>query len=266
MKTNFNTWSLLLPFLFLLNSCGTKQNIDAENNENKKQKQTKQIKEIITTTDNPEPIFWKEISKFNKRGNIEEELNFNKGDVLSSKRVYSYDSTNKLIEYKYISAGFEELNTRTFYHYDVMGVLESHIEMDNSNKITLESHYTYDKQGRLLKQEFSSGFTRSHKFCYHPNNIVKSKIYVNEDGTKDTENFNEKGLKLGDKKNKYKYDSKGNPVEEIHDETYGYSKFVFEYKYNSQGDWFERKTYYSDLKNVPVKLQHTDKRVITYYP
>ena len=62
MKTNFNTWSLLLPFLFLLNSCGTKQKIDAENNENKKQKQTKQIKEIITTTDNPEPIFWKEIS------------------------------------------------------------------------------------------------------------------------------------------------------------------------------------------------------------
>jgi hypothetical protein len=265
MKNQNVTWLIIGISAMVLISCGTNNNLEAEKITNTKNNIPKQIKQEIIIDDNPSPISWKVVKKYNSIGKIEEELNYDKGDILSSKRVYIYNKENKIKEEQYFSPRFNELNSKTFYHYNSLGKLESHIEMNNSNKITLKSLYTYNDKGQLLSQEFSSGFTRKHEFKYYPNNVLKTKIYTNKDGTKDFENFDEKGYKNRDKNSGFKYDEKGNTTEEFHNYPDGYTKFTFEYKYNANGDWTEKKNYFSESKSQKGELRNTEKREITYY-
>jgi hypothetical protein len=267
MKKEFIFLGIIYTTSMILIGCGGNKGKEGNGNSNVKSEKRRQImKEVITNYDSA-PIYLTTVINYDTNGKITEEIHFDKGNKLSYRDQFTYNEYGDMVEEKR-TQNDRESSQKTVYFYDSNRKLIKEIKSINTDVTTDVSHayYTYDSRGRLIRADFENSFTTRHEYVYDKNNKLKSKIYYNKDGSKDIENFDEKGNKKGEKHNSYKYDEKNNIIEEIHDYPYGVSKFTFEYKYNELGNWIERKTYFSESKTELGKLRSTELKAITYYP
>lgn len=265
MKKAFIFLGVMYITSLILTGCGGNKSSEDNKNSIAKAENSKQIIKEVIIDDNPNPIYWKTVINHNAKGKITEEIHFDRGDIISSRYKYTYNEFGDKIEFNIIYPN-QELNRKTIYKYDNNSKLLKDIEYENNGKVSSESTYTYDTEGRLIRGDFKNSYTYRHDFVYDKNNNLKSKICYNDDGSKDIENFDEHGHRLGDKNNSFKYDEKNNIIEEFHASPNGLSKFTNEYKYDEQGEWIERKTFFSTVKSELGKLRNTETREITYYP
>lgn len=264
MKKVFIFFGVMCLTSFILTGCGG--NKSSEDNESSivKAKKTKQIMKEVIIDDNPNPIYWKTVINYNTNGKITEEIHFDRGDILHSREQYTYNEFGNKIEWSIFNSN-KELREQTTYLYDNSRKLMKEITklFDGSQS---ESTYSYDSQGKNCRIDSKNSFTYRVDLVYDKNNKLKSQICYNNDGSKDIQNFDKNGSPIVDKNNSFKYDEKNNIIEEFHSYPSGISKFTNEYKYNEQGEWIEKKTYFSTVKTELGKLRNTVTREITYYP
>ncbi len=154
-----------------------------------------------------------ETYKFNKEGYL---INYNNG---TSNQDYIYNSNNKLIKIKSETS---------------MGIEEYQIEMDSNNRIIKKGEdsfiydsngnvikskswmgtflYSYDNKGRLIKREMKSSFNSNMvTFTYEKDGkFIKT---TSDYGKKKFKLYYKNGYNYGaDKKNRIKFDKKGNPL------------------------------------------------------
>jgi hypothetical protein len=267
MKKEFIILGVIYVTSMILIGCAGNKGIEGNENSNVKAEKRRQIMKEVIIDDNPDPLYSKTVINYDTNGKITEEIHFEKGDKLRDRYQYTYNEYGDMVEWKIIHND-RESSEKTVYLYDSNRKLIKEIKSINSDGTSDISHsfYTYDSQGRLIRADFENSFTTRHEYIYDKNGKLKTKIYYNNDGLKDIENYDEKGNIKGDMNNSFKYDEKYNIIEEIHVYPYGVSKFTFEYKYDEYGNWIERKTYFSESKSVLGKLRNTELKVITYYP
>jgi hypothetical protein len=267
MKKAFIFWGATYMTSMILTGCGGNKSTEGNENSNSEAERPKKIMKEVITDDNPDAIHSKTVINYDTNGKITEEIHFDKGDKLISREKYIYNEYGDKVEWKIIHNDSKS-SQKTVYIYDSSRKLIkeiSNITTDISSDVS-NTYYTYDSKGRLTRADFENSFTTRHEFVYDKNDKLKSKIYYNKDGSKDIENFDENGNQTGDESSSFKYDEKNNIIEEIHYYPYGISKFTFEYKYNEQGNWIERKSYFSESRTKSGKLRSIETKVITYYP
>jgi hypothetical protein len=255
----------LLSIAILVSGCGSNTTSENTSNSGEKQGGVKKIKEETIINDDPIALSPKTVFKYNENGKITDEYYYDKGDVLKSHNQYTYNESGNVTELKRISPT-QVYNSKVTYTYNSSNKILKEISYDSNNIASSEATYTYDAEGNILKIEFTKSFTYKHEYVYDENKKLKSIIYFNEDGTKDTEKPKENGRYENDKNNTYKYDDKNNLIEETHDASYGFSKFTTEYDYNEKGEWLKKRTFYSDNPSEKGELKSTTTKEITYYP
>ena len=255
----------LLSIAILVSGCGSNTTSENTSNAGEKQGGAKKIKEETITNDDPIALSPKTVFKYNENGKITDEYYYDKGDVLKSHNQYTYNELGSVIELKRIYPT-PEYNSKVVYTYDSSNKLLKEINYDRNNIVSSETTCTYDSDGNILKKEFTNSFTYKYEYIYDENKKLKSIVYFNDDGSKDTEKPKENGRYQNDKNNTYKYDDKNNLIEETHNASYGFSKFTTEYDYNEKGEWIKRRSFYSDSPSEKGELKSTETKEITYYP
>lgn len=224
---------------------------------------TKYIQQEIIITDDTNALHWKEIVNHDSSGNVIEQKYFDRKGSLQSRYQFLYDDFGNKIEWLIYDRSM--ISQRTVYFYDNNNKLKNE-RMVMSDGAFSEVRYEYNDSDELIGLDMINYFTYRHDIQYDKKSKIKTIVYYNKDGSKDIEKYDEKGLKLGDKNNSYKYDEHNNTIEEIHIGSAGISKFTTFYKYNEQGDWIERKVYFAENKKELGSLKSTETRKITYYP
>lgn len=255
----------LLSIAILVSGCGSNTTSENTSNSGEKQGGVKKIKEETIINDDPIALSPKTVFKYNENGKITDEYYYDKGDVLKSHNQYTYNESGNVTELKRISPT-QVYNSKVIYTYNSSNKILKEIRYDSNNIASSEATYTYDAEGNILKIEFTKSFTYKHEYVYDENKKLKSIIYFNEDGSKDTGKPKENGRYENDKNNTYKYDDKNNLIEETHDASYGFSKFTTEYDYNEKGEWLKKRTFYSDSPSEKGELKSTETKEINYYP
>ena len=175
---------------------------------------------------------------------------------------------------------------RTVYAYDTKGRLIKKTDFFGSEtKPWVESRYTYDDRGGLLRYEVrkvdeTEKFNVVSRFSYddagrathYQNDLIEyvSSIKQRDDQCRPLEIYKVDRNGAFKARETLKYDSKGNPVELDEYVENGASEFrlnknTFEYEYDKNGNWTTRKTYswlYGPTP-TPVLLKE-EVRTITY--
>jgi hypothetical protein len=265
MKKFTTLFQILATFALINTGCSDANKPHNSASTNESSGKAKLIKEEIITDDSPMALSPKKVIKYNENGKITDEYYYDKGDVLKSHNQYTYNELGSVIELKRIYPT-PEYNSKVVYTYDSSNKLLKEINYDRNNIVSSETTCTYDSDGNILKKEFTNSFTYKYEYIYDENKKLKSIVYFNDDGSKDTEKPKENGRYQNDKNNTYKYDDKNNLIEETHNASYGFSKFTTEYDYNEKGEWLKKRTFYSESPSEKGTLRNTEIKEITYYP
>ena len=265
MKKFTTLFQILATFALINTGCSDANKPHNSASTNESSGKAKLIKEEIITDDSPMALSPKKVIKYNENGKITDEYYYDKGDVLKSHNQYTYNELGSVIELKRIYPT-PEYNSKVVYTYDSSNKLLKEINYDRNNIVSSETTCTYDSDGNILKKEFTNSFTYKYEYIYDENKKLKSIVYFNDDGSKDTEKPKENGRYQNDKNNTYKYDDKNNLIEETHNASYGFSKFTTEYDYNEKGEWLKKRTFYSESTSEKGTLRNTEIKEITYYP
>ncbi len=116
----------------------------------------------------------KETRIYNKNGEVTQECHYDKNDLLLTKLVITYNSNNdKLSEHKTDGSG--KVLSWTKYGYDTMGEKIFELELDDKGKTITKSMFTYDNNG-----------LRKEKKVYDANEVLISvKKYSYKTGSAD---------------------------------------------------------------------------------
>lgn len=193
-------------------------------------------------------------------------VNYEKGSLFSSSLSYKYNDFGDLIELHHMHPGHsEKLDTKTVYIYNKNRSIAREIEYLKNGGIKSEINYSYDDDGKLISQEYNNNNEiKRIVFKYNHSGLNHAKTLYYTNGSIETENYDQKNRKLGNGKNGYIYDDQNNLIEEYHDTNDEFVKYITKIKYNSFGDWIEKKTYISSDKLELGMLMSTESREITY--
>jgi len=235
------------------------------------------------------------VEKFDRFGNLLEEINYSDGEILISKknvfsngrlietflkhspylylpdkRIYKYDDAGNLIEVNGYNLAGKLVNQST-YVYDEQNRKIQWTSMSYHPEERSEPHrytYSYDEQGHLKEEKAfwdkGDGFTptdslgRPHKrvLVYRNSDKWETELYFN---TSDT------FVKI----TTISYDDRGNEIEDIeYDQNKNVKeKIRYQYKFDKFGNWVEEKTYRwitEDGKSFH-QLEEIEYRTIKYF-
>lgn len=180
----------------------------------------------------------KKESKYDLNGNEIERILVDQERGNPSKMIFNYDNENRLIETKNFNDKGELINLfKNAWNNDKL--VNSQIE-NNDGKIIVKTHFTYDKNGKVIKEEVteSSSYTINYKYdtqgnlieisnpqtkrymTYDKNNdLIEDKLYSIDGSRQYRITFNY--LKNGLQNEEIRYDNSDNPV------FYGKYKYEF---------------------------------------
>lgn len=214
--------------------------------------------------------------KYDDNNNIiEESISFPDGH-LGNKYTYKYDKKENLIEYKNHLGNI--FNRITIFLYNEKGNLIEESIKDSEGNLISKWTKEYDENGKIIKSVYyySSGKIDNIKvYKYNTLNKVTEEIITDSDNNLLSEEYNQydkNGRKIEVKmnipsyggmkvKSFYKYDDKGNIIEQIDNTSMGFEKkkIITKYEYDENNNWI--KTIYFD-RNKPYGMIE---RTIEYY-
>ena len=193
---------------------------------------------------------YKHIFKYDIKGNNVEENYYNSDGKLYSQVTYKYDEKGNEIEYALwkdcykCPNGSMNYNRKYVYKYDDGGNMIEKSEYKSDGNLQPLKGYKYDDRGNKIEE---------HNYYYTSDGSSNGKnIYI----------YDDRGNQIG----KIRYEPDGR----INDkQSYGYKSwneyksvvYEYEYKYDSKGNWIEEITYKGEAK-IP---QTIDVRIIEYY-
>lgn len=201
-------------------------------------------KENNTTNKN---ICKKTLTRYNLKGNSIEEIIYN-DDIEETKRTFHYDDKGqKTHNYLYKK---NEIMEVVKYQFNKKNNLLEIIAYDNNNIQKRRSTHLYNKNGNEIEANLFSKNNSQIKIIYqynHKNNIDKTLFYNIEENM------------VGEKS--FKYDEKGNRIEEISSYHKKLSKTIhkWQYTYDSNNNW-TKEILYKDQNPIQIT-----ERVIEYY-
>lgn len=214
--------------------------------------------------------------KYDDNNNIiEESISFPNGH-LGNKYTYKYDKNGNLIEYKnHLGNTF---NRVTIFLYDENGNLIEETLNDPDGNLINKWTKEYDEKGKLIKSVYyySSGKIDNKKvYKYDTNNNLTEEIITDSNNNvlgEEYHKYDENGRKIEVKMNLpsyggmkvksfYKYDDKGNLIEQIDNTSMGFEKkkITTKFEYDEYKNWIKT-TYFK--KNKPYGIIE---RSIEYY-
>lgn len=182
-------------------------------------------------------------------------LNADESDIMFRSR-YKHDGFG-LTTLEHIVDNHEQIIGRTYYIYDKNLVLsESYVE-DAERQIEHRVLYKYDETGRLVERSYNDA----------KNDVYRREVYSYDfDGAVHrTSVYDRSKTKILDYN--YEYDSHQQPINvttyDYTDEDPDMSTTLYQYKYDSQGNWIQRTQYVLEKDNaIPVFITN---RKIEYF-
>lgn len=269
----------LIVSILILVGCGdTSKSKTPANDEVKKDQGKKHLKSEIITCEGSCFLWVKQVCNYDEKGNLIEEISYYKGGIEGTRSKYKFNDYGKKIEELTIIKR-NPYDFKTVYIYEGSGRLIKETKIDGDQKKIYEIVYTYDSIGRLIKEDYFNTFTTKREYIYGEDNQVTGEKFYNEDDSRDELNYtyDERGNKtetiatlFPEKKiyrSSFKYDEKNNIIEELHLNPDG-SVQIFSnvYKYNDEGNWIEKESYFSNEKTKLGELKYKSKKEISYYP
>lgn len=181
----------------------------------------------------------------------------------SKKNTYKYDQNNREIEvirnvFAFWNGG---VKLRQVNEYDTKGKKIEERNFSNNNELTSKALFSYDEKGNLIEEYFvnltDKEPSKKNTYVYDNNdNKIEEKkcVYQNL-----SENIDRKVCKFY-VTNYYKYDEKGNKIEDSFSD---FEKSIFykvKYKNDSKGNAVE--SIYYTLENTPFLIEEIE---IEYY-
>ena len=200
--------------------------------------------------------------KYDQKDNRIEENTYSEG-VLQQKNTYKYDQDNREIEvirnvFAFWNGG---VKLRQVNEYDTKGKKIEERNFSNNNELTSKALFSYDEKGNLIEEYFvnltDKEPSKKNTYVYDNNdNKIEEKkcVYQNL-----SENIDRKVCKFY-VTNYYKYDEKGNKIEDSFSD---FEKSIFykvKYKNDSKGNAVE--SIYYTLENTPFLIEEIE---IEYY-
>lgn len=235
------------------------------------------------------------IEKFDRFGNLLEEINYSDGEILISekniflngrlietflkhspylylpdRRLYKYDDAGNLIEENGYNLADKLVNQST-YVYDEQNRKIQWTSMSYHPEERSEPHrytYSYDEQGRLKEEKAfwdkGDGFKPTDSLGRAHKRVL---VYRNSDKWETALYFNTSGLLI--KMTTLSYDDRGNEIEDIeYDQNKNVKeKIRYEYKFDKTGNWVEQKTYRwnSESGESFYQLEDVEYRTLKYF-
>ncbi|MDR0789398.1 MAG: hypothetical protein LBO06_01240 [Bacteroidales bacterium] len=187
---------------------------------------------------------WRYTSDYDNENKLTEEKTYNSADSLILKAVYNYQDGK--ISQGYCYKADNSLFEFWLYTYDVKGNLIKQVGYANTNIFTTWL-FAYDEHNRLIS-----------KNIYNPHDslIFTWTCHFEPNGERYEEQDNQPLVKQVNR-----FNSSGLCVESTlhYDQNITGSKDIFEYSYDSKGNWIECVSYHDDM---PILIA---KRTIEYY-
>jgi hypothetical protein len=178
-------------------------------------------------------IYEKEFFKYNHKGNLLNEVNYDKSGEVVSMTKYKYDNKDNMIEKIEYDNAESVISTENIKYDDFQNIIEEiHNYSDGSNDFSYKYSLKYDKNGRII-EKIDSVYENFYKKKW---NFEGKWIYK----------YNNKGSKIEEKKydcedsleltHSYIYDIIGNIVMDEYKYPDEYIYFKISYKYNKIGN------------------------------
>ena len=162
--------------------------------------------------------------KFNRRGNVTEEILYNIDGSIDEKNLYKYNSRRLLAE-KTIHNSNDSIQERVLYKYGRKRRVIERIWCDKEYNVKRRCLHSYDSKGHEIERVMSNADGKT---------IEKHIFKYNEQWQKcEKEIYNSRGA-IG-KKELYKYDERGALVEKLTVNNKGKQLEKEQYKYDSEG-------------------------------
>lgn len=207
------------------------------------------------------------LNEYNKWGNLEKTTKFLLDNPQrNTKIIYSYNERNKLLKEEYYSVN-DSLSSEVFYKYDENNNLIEWITYNDARLFNLKYIYKYDNQNNLIEELFYGDSTYVYwgKEVYHYDNQNKTKkisqynseeilrremIYDKKENLIEETEYDSLNVRF---KWTYKYDNKGNEIEENRFGADGSFHFKHISKYDDKGNLTERTEF--NKNNNPVETE-----------
>jgi len=178
------------------------------------------------------------VTKYDKSGNILEEISYRASGQISYKRNYEYDSKGNLIEYQNFDGSRNKITYKKLIKYNETGGKMIEAGFDGVDRFN--NKYGYDENGRIkeIKYYISNNLIEKRKIIYDGR---KQKIIVYKPNNTITE-VQEK-----------KYDFNGNLIEDILYSSLGKENRRISYKYDNKGNLIEESKFYSGNLSITTK-------------
>ena len=179
-------------------------------------------------------LAWKEIYKYDSAGNRTEVVHYKSDGSLCWKGVYKYDSARNRNEEAYYfldgSLAWKEINK-----YDSAGNKTEAARYDSDGSLGVKTVYKYDSAGNKTEeaQYGSGGWSVWLQMLIYESNSTENRFEWNSDGSLSWKSI-------------YKYDSRGNMIEETYYDSDGSLAWKEINKYDSAGNRTEVARYDSD--------------------
>ena len=151
--------------------------------------------------------------KFNKRGDVVEQISYDSDNSVSDKCLYTYNSEHRMTEKAWYKRS-GELDWKTRYIYDKHGILVEEIDYNGDGSIRSKSRFGYNSDGK-----------KTEETSYNSNDILQWRALL-------------------------KYNSKGHLVEDAAYWLYGGLDYRYLYRYNAEGQLIEN---IEASDNAPMK-------------
>ncbi|MDO4695743.1 RHS repeat domain-containing protein [Porphyromonas sp.] len=222
---------------------------------------------------------------YDKNNNLIEQVTYS-GEFGEHRIAYVYDEKNRLIETRADSG--DEMPNKTIHTYNEIDSLASVKSFSSSGVLLEETLYSYNEKGIKTKSEYKSfdeegkmNYRRLEHFDDRGNATLQENHNIEGVLTDKTENtYDAQGRVIEsvhyvvsegnaltiEYQSKYKYDDKGNLVEEVSDfPVQGYSQTLLRtYEYDHKGNWIRMVlTQIYEKEELPMK--NITERRITYY-
>lgn len=223
-----------------------------------------------------QPIPHKTEKKFNGNGLINEQITYNSAGGKSSETYWEYMPNNGLSKkrYKFFAnlSGWNEEEVTV--EWDSKTLIPIKIEVLRNGKMSQWALMTIDTLGRIESAKVfgpTGAHTFTEKFIYiEPSNMIKVMVYKANGLFTSSWSYplnREKDFRIESIACQL-YPNGDVMLEKLSNAIKGDQAYYYEYEYDSQGNWIEKRTYQVELgKNDKIKKKSLENRVtrkITY--